>query len=148
MKMTSDLRFRSRWDKWTWFIVFVSVVVCIAPLYMDFEIGAAVICFLCLAFILGVLGSVRYKIDGNQLKVSVLFWTNTYPINKIAEITPTDSMLASPASALTHRIAITFTDRSVMKSSDPLIITPVRQSEFLSQLTAINPAIKISPQLL
>lgn len=148
MKKTSDLRFRSRWDLWTWLIVFVSLAVCMAPLYMDFEIGATIICFLCLAFILGVLGSVRYKIDGNQLKVCILFWTNTYPINKIAEITPTDSMLASPASALTHRIAITFTDRSVTKSSDPLIITPVRQSEFLSQLSAINPAIKISPQLL
>ncbi|WP_290147489.1 PH domain-containing protein [uncultured Duncaniella sp.] len=64
------------------------------------------------------------------------------PIDKIKEIKPTKSVLSSPATSLTHRLAITFTNRKILKSSIPLIISPVRQEEFIRHLLSINPEIK------
>ncbi|MDE5799829.1 MAG: PH domain-containing protein [Paramuribaculum sp.] len=86
--------------------------------------------------------SVYYKVDGDQLIVYQFFIPTAFPINKIAEIKPTKSTLSSPAASPKHRIAITFTDRSVLKSRDPLIISPVRPEEFVAQLRSVNPDIK------
>jgi len=95
-----------------------------------------------LAFVLlGLIGTF-YKIDGNKLVVYSFFVPTAYPIDKIKEIKPTKSILSSPATSLTHRIAITFSDRKVLKSSIPLIISPTRQESFIQQLLAINPEIK------
>ena len=62
--------------------------------------------------------------------------------DKIKEIKPTKSVLSSPATSLSHRLAITFTDRKILKSYIPLIISPVRQDEFIRQLLSVNPEIK------
>ncbi|MDE7350069.1 MAG: PH domain-containing protein [Muribaculaceae bacterium] len=63
------------------------------------------------------------------------------PIDKISEIRPTKTILAASATSLTHRIAIKFSDRKILKSSAPLVISPVRQDEFIAHLKAINPNI-------
>ena len=75
-----------------------------------------------------------YRIDGNKLVVYSLFIPTAYPIDKIKEIKPTKSVLSAPATSLSHRLAITFTDRKILKSYIPLIISPVRQEEFIRQL--------------
>lgn len=86
--------------------------------------------------------SIYYRIDGDKLVVYTFFIPTAYPIDKIKEIKPTKSVLSSPATSLTHRLAITFTDRKILKSSIPLIISPVRQEEFIQQLLSVNPEIK------
>lgn len=94
-----------------------------------------------LAFVLVTFCSIYYKIDGNKLVVYSFFIPTAYPIDKIKEIKPTKSILSSPATSLTHRLAITFTDRKILKSSIPLIISPVHQDVFIRQLLSINPDI-------
>lgn len=95
-----------------------------------------------LVFVLLTFIGIYYRIDGNKLVVYSFFVPTAYPIDKIKEIKPTKSVLSSPATSLTHRLAITFTDRKVLKSFIPLIISPVRQEEFIRQLLAINPEIR------
>lgn len=95
-----------------------------------------------LAFILLIFISIYYRIDGDKLVVYQFFIPTAFPIDKIKEVKPTKSVLSAPATSLTHRLAITFTDRKVLKSSMPIIISPVRQEEFIRQLLSVNPKIK------
>lgn len=94
-----------------------------------------------LAFVLVTFCSIYYKIYGNKLVVYSFFIPTAYPIDKIKEIKPAKSILSSPATSLTHRLAITFTDRKILKGSIPLIISPVHQDVFIRQLLSINPDI-------
>jgi hypothetical protein len=52
-------------------------------------------------------------------------------------------MLSAPATSLTKRLAISFTDRSVLKSSMPIIISPANRQLFIDTLLAINPDIEV-----
>ncbi|MDE6384061.1 MAG: PH domain-containing protein [Paramuribaculum sp.] len=142
MKKYGSTRYSSRWDAFTWCIVTGTLLLCSWPVMCDDYIAPTIICAGSFLFILVTLLSVYYKIDGDQLIVYQFFISTAFPINKIAEIKPTKSILSSPAASLKHRIAITFTDRSVLKSRDPLIISPVRPEEFVAQLRAVNPNIK------
>ena len=117
-------------------------VCCVLPCFMDDGIWPTIICLVMLAFVLVTLLCIYYQIDGDQLVVYSFFIPTAYPIDKIKEINPTKSVLSSPATSLAHRLAITFTDRKILKSSIPLIISPVRQEEFIRHLLSINPEIK------
>ena len=135
--------YRSQWDWSTWLILVVSAVACLVPAFFGAVVEGVVITVAFLGLIVaGCLGT-YYVVAGDNLVVYTLFIPKTYPIAKISQIKPTKSILSAPATSLTHRIAISFTDRKVMKSAMPLIISPVRQPEFLAQLSSINPAIKL-----
>jgi len=95
-----------------------------------------------LAFVLLTFIGIYYRIDRDKLVVYSFFVPTAYPIDKIKEIKPTRSVLSSPATSLSHRLAITFTNRNILKSSIPLIISPMRQEEFIRHLLSINPEIK------
>lgn len=144
MKKYHGTRYNSRWDAFTWSIVIGTLLLCAWPLMCDDGIVPAIICLVSFIFILVTFLSVYYKIDGDQLVIYQFFIPTAFPIGKIAEITPTKSILSSPAASLKHRIAITFVDRSVLKSRDPLIISPVRLKEFVAQLRAVNHHIKFT----
>lgn len=117
-------------------------VCCAVPYFLDDGIWPTIICLVMLAFVLVTFLSIYYRIDGDKLVVYSFFIPTAYPIDKIKEIKPTKSVLSSPATSLTHRLAITFTDRKILKSYMPLIISPVRQEEFIRHLRSINPEIK------
>ncbi|MBD5424980.1 MAG: PH domain-containing protein [Bacteroides sp.] len=135
--------YRSRWDWSTWLILVVCAVACLLPVFLGAVVEGVVLTVVFLGLIVaGILGT-YYVVAGDKLVVYTLFIPETYPITKISQIKPTKSILSAPATSLTHRIAISFTDRKVMKSVMPLIISPVRQPEFLAQLRSINPAIKL-----
>ncbi len=95
-----------------------------------------------LAFVLVTFLSIYNRIDEDKLVVYSFFIPTAYPIEKIKEIKSIKSVLSSPATSLTHRLAITFTNRKILKSSIPLIISPARQEVFIRQLLSINPEIK------
>lgn len=86
--------------------------------------------------------SIYYRIDGDKLVVYSFFIPTAYPIDKIKEIKATKCVLSSPATSLSHRLAITFTDWKILKSSIPLIISPVRQEEFIRQLLSPKSSIE------
>ena len=135
-------RYNSRWDESTWFILGLVAVCCVVPCFMDDGIWPTIICLMMLAFVLVTFLSIYYRIDGDKLVVYTFFIPKAYPIDKTKEIKPTKSALSSPATSLTCRLAITFTDRKILKSYIPLIISPVRQEEFIRQLLSVNPEIK------
>lgn len=140
----SGTRYNSMWDSSTWLILAFVVAVCIWPVFVDDWVLPVILAVAFLAIIVVGLLGIYYKIDGNNLVVYQFFIPRTYPIDKISSIRPTKSILSSPAVSLTHRIAIKFSDKKVLKSTMPLIISPVRQREFVNQLLAINPHIQLS----
>lgn len=142
MEKFGGTRYNSRWDGSTWFILGIVAACCIVPCFMDNGIWPTIICLVMLAFILLIFISIYYRIDGDKLVVYQFFIPTAFRIDKIKEVKPTKSVLSAPATSLTHRLAITFTDRKVLKSSMPIIISPVRQEEFIRQLLSVNPKIK------
>lgn len=142
MENFGGTRYSSMWDGSTWFILGLVAVCCVVPCFLDDGIWSTIIYLAMLAFVLVTFLSIYYRIDGDTLVVYSFFIPTAYPIDKIKEIKPTKSVLSSPATSLSHRLAITFTDRKILKSSIPLIISPVRQEEFIRQLLSVNPQIK------
>ena len=143
MEKLGGIKYRSLWDVSTWLIIGLVTICCILPCFLDDGIGPTIVCIVMLVFTLITFASVYYRIDGNKLVVYTFFIPTVYPIDRIKMIKPTKSVLSAPATSLSHRIAITFTDRSILKSSLPLVISPVRQEEFIRQLVSINPNIDI-----
>ncbi len=141
MKKYGGTRYNSIWDSSTWCLLAAVVICCCPVFFFDDGVWPKIICGLATAFVLLTFLGIYYRIDGNNLVVYTFFMPTVYPIDKIKEIKPTKSILSSPATSLTHRLAITFTDRKILKSYLPLIISPVRQDEFIHQLRTINPAI-------
>lgn len=141
MEKYGGTKYKSRWDASTWALLGAVAASCAWTFFSD-ETWPAVICVAMLAFVVLTFASVYYRIDGDKLVVYTFFIPTAYPIDKIKEIRPTKSVLSAPATSLTHRLAITFTDRKVLKSAMPLVISPVPQPAFLAHLLAINPAIK------
>lgn len=135
-------RYKSRWDASTWTVLAFVLACTIWPIFLDDGWVPVIISGVTLIGIIALLSSIHYAIEGNQLIVYTCGFHESYPIDKIAYVKPTKSMLAAPAASLTHRLEIGFTDRKVLKSAMPIIISPVRQKEFIAQLKSINPNIK------
>ncbi len=142
MKKYGGTRYNSRWDGSTSAMVDAIVIACLWPVLLDDWILPMAICVGMLVFVILTFLGCYYRIDGKNLVVYSFFIPRAYPINKTKSIKPTKSILSAPAISLIHRIAITFTDRKALKSSMPLVISPVRQDEFIAQLRTINPNIE------
>lgn len=97
-----------------------------------------------LALTVMLLKSTFYIIEGDTLIVHALSTHTPYPISKIKKVRPTRSILSAPAAAVFHRIEVTFTDRKVMKSAFPLVISPEHCEEFVAELRRINPSIIVA----
>ena len=136
-------KYASRWDASTWMILLASGVCCLWPVLLGEWIAPVIVFAGFLVLFVALFLGTYYRIDGDKLIIYQFFSPTALPIGKISEIKPTKTILAAPATSLTHRIAIKFTDRSVLKSSAPLIISPVRENEFIAQLKSINPDIKV-----
>lgn len=144
MEKIIDNKFKSRWDLSTWLLLGVTAACCLVPCFADEDgVWPLVICLTILAFVVLVFAGIYYRIDGNNLLVYTFFRPRAYPIDKIKAIEPTNSLLSAPATSLTNRLAITFTDRSVLKSAIPLIVSPADADRFIASLLAVNPDIKL-----
>ena len=130
------------WDGSTWLMLGIVAICCLVPCFIDHSLWLVILCLAMLAFVLITFLGIYYRIDGNKLVVYSFFVPTAYPIDEIKEIKPTKSVLSSLATSLSHRLAINFTDRNILKSSIPLIISPMRQDEFIRHLLSINPKIK------
>ena len=145
MKKYNGVKFNSLWDKSTWGLLALTMFFCILPVFFDDDgILPLILCGVVFIFVTLILCSVYYRIDGNQLIVYEFFTPKSYPIMEITEVAQTKSILSAPATSMIHRIAIKFSDRKILKSVMPLVISPVRQDDFISLLKQINPNIKIN----
>ncbi len=136
-------KYESRWDASTWLLLLLIFLVCMWPVLLGEWVGPVITMVGMLVMFIVLFRGTYYMISRDKLVIYQFFKPTALPIDKITEIKSTKTILAAPATSLTHRIAIKFSDRKVLKSTAPLIISPVRQDEFIAQLTAINPAIKV-----
>lgn len=137
----------SAWDWMTVLIIMATVLVCLFSIIsINVVLAITITVFLVLIEVAAFLGT-YYEINDDELIVHSSFKVIKYPIAKIKKIKPTNSWLAAPAASLSKRIAITFTDKTILRNSTPLIISPVRQSEFIQQLSLINPNIEVESTL-
>ena len=142
MEKFGGTRYNSKWDGSTWLMLGLVTTCCVVPCCLDHSLWLVTLCLAMLAFVLLTFIGIYYRIDGDKLVVYSFFIPTAYPIDKIKEIKPTKSVLSSPATSLSHRLAITVTNLKILKSTTPLIISPVHQEEFIRSLLSINPQIK------
>lgn len=135
--------FRSRIDWWVWcVVVFFFTILIVAGIggmgwitFWIYLIGFG-------SIFLVILFGTWYAIEGDSLLVYQFCCPHCFPIKKIKSIQPIKSILASAALS-TKRIAIRFTDRSVLRSSMPLEISPKNKEAFVKRLMEINPDIQL-----
>lgn len=137
-------KFKAAIDGSTWGIMGFVTAVCAWPLLLDRSPAIIAISFLCVALCMVPFFSIRYEIDGEELVVYQFFKPSRFPIKKIQRIEATRSILSAPAPSLTKRLAIYFTERKVLRSSAPLIISPACREKFISKLLSINPDIIVN----
>ncbi len=137
------MKFKPLIDGSTWSLVALIIVCCAWPLLLETSwveililIFAAIICIM-------PFFTIWYEIDGGDLLVYQFFRPTRFPISKIKAVAPTKTLLSAPATSLKRRIAITFVDRSVLKSSMPLVISPANQQKFIEALLSVNPDITV-----
>ena len=132
--------YRSKNDCWLAVLIPALTILPALPIVISGEdIWVVVLLAFISALELAVVTGFRYVIDGSKLIVKALYVINsgTYDIGNIVEITPTRTILSSPAASL-DRIAI-----SLSNSRTPLVISPVDKDAFILALTAINPDIRV-----
>lgn len=139
----NKVKFKPLYDWSTWTIITLVIVVCGWPVLLDADWIVTIILVACVAFCIAPFFGTWYVVEGNDLIIYMFWRPSRFPISKIKEVTPTQSLLASPATSLIKRLAITFNDRKVLKSSSPLIISPADQTLFIATLKSINPNITI-----
>lgn len=133
--------YRSKIDWWVWLVIIGSLAVIwlsaigMSWMYVVFVSGLMTLLYAWLMF------GCWYEIDGEDLVIYQFFRPTRLPIAKIKSVKKTTGYLAT--AGMSHlRITITLTDRSILKSSMPLEISPKDRDGFIANLTCINPAIK------
>jgi hypothetical protein len=101
----------------------------------DWVEGLLLIIFI--GFFIYLLKSTFYTISGKQLEINCGFlYYKMIQIDSIRTIKKSVDIFAAPAMSI-HRLIITF------NSMDSVAISPVKSENFISELTAINPGIKL-----
>ena len=131
--------YKSRIDWWVWCVILVIVLTCVFVAIDTTWLVSLPICGFMLVCLLLIVGC-WYEIRGDQLIIYQFFRPNPFPIEKIAEVKKTKGILATAGMSI-HRVSIKFSDRSVLKSSMPLEISPKDRDGFIAQLKEINPSI-------
>jgi len=140
--MDKKLVFRSKVDWWVW-CVMLSLTATILAVAVSVS---WIVTVLYTVLVLGLLGvgffGCWYEIDRGTLIVYNLCRPMRLPIGKIAEVRYCKGFVAGPAMSLT-RLSIKFSDRSVLKSSMPIEISPLDRDGFVAALLAVNPSIRV-----
>lgn len=139
--MADKIIYKSKIDWWVWLVLlFVAVVTVAVALDSTWLVTLSIGGTMLLGVVL--IAGCWYEIDGDQLVVYQFFSPNRFPIDKIAEVKKTTGILAT-AGMSCRRVSIKFADRSVLKSSMPLEISPKNRDGFIAKLKEINPDIKL-----
>ncbi len=134
--------YKSGIDWWVWLCVLFIVAVTVTVIIDTSWIVATALGGTMLMLLVFMFGC-WYTIDNNDLVVYQFFRPNRFPISKIKEVKKTVGYLAT-AGLSSKRVSIQFSDRSILKSSMPLEISPKDRDGFIAKLKEINPAIIVS----
>lgn len=106
--------------------------------YQEGEMEELIPLVLAIVLVFASLLSIRYTItEEGKLLVRALLFKQEYDLQKLDSITPTRSLLSSPAASL-RRLRLDF---GVGK---PLIISPAAQDYFIEEVQRINPKVKVN----
>ena len=106
--------------------------------YLEGELEEFIPLVLAMVLVFASLLSIRYTItEEGKLRVRALLFKQEYDLQKLDSITPTRSLLKSPAGSL-RRLRLDF---GVGK---PLIISPAAQNYFIEEVLRINPKVKVN----
>ncbi len=134
------MKYRSRIDLWLLAIMLlylsVLIFVCVTTTWLSAPLG--ILCVMAVA----MLFSVWYEVDNDTLTVYNLFRPTRIPVGKIAEVRYCRGYLAGAAMS-SKRLSIKMADRSVLRSSMPLEISPKDRDAFVDALLRINPSIRV-----
>lgn len=131
--------YRSAIDLWVWPVVIGTPALSFLVAWDDWVTGGILAVGQAVLFAVLMLGC-WYEIDCGDLVVYQFFRPTRIPISKIRDVRKTTGYLAT-AGMSRLRVSISFTDRSVMKSSMPLEISPGDRDGFIARLIEINPDI-------
>ncbi len=84
----------------------------------------------------------RYEVMGDKLVVYRYMMPHRYPISKISEVAKSTGHTGTIGLS-SRRVTVRFADRSVMKSSLPLQLSPRDRDGFIDALRAVNPSINV-----
>lgn len=106
--------------------------------YLEGELEEFIPLVLAMVVVFASLLSIRYTItEEGKLLVRALLFKQEYDLQKLDSITPTRSLLSSPAASL-RRLRLDF---GVGK---PLIISPAAQEYFIEEVLRVNPKVKVN----
>lgn len=106
--------------------------------YLEGELEEFIPLVLAMVVVFASLLSIRYTItEEGKLQVRALLFKQEYDLQKLDSITPTRSLLSSPAASL-RRLRLDF---GVGK---PLIISPAAQEYFIEEVLRVNPKVKVN----
>lgn len=123
-------------------MVFTILTCFIGPMIYGGFFAALILATVFLTLETLIFASVRYRICNRQLGVRFFFRWKWFPIDKISEVRKTRGILSAAALSF-DRIAIRFSDKSILKSSLPLEISPEDRDGFIARLKEINPDITV-----
>lgn len=133
--------YRSRIDWWLMsVIIFFFIVIFVAWIGTYWWLSALYGVLILFLFVVLMCGC-WYEIEGDYLVVYQFFRPHRFPIAKIKEVKKTTGYLAT-AGMSSRRVSIRFSERSVLKSSMPLEISPKDRDGFIARLMEINPDIR------
>lgn len=136
--------YNSKVDWWVYAVVIGTALYCavigliIKDILLMSSLGIGFALCMIVAF-----ASVKYQICDRRLGIrNFLYKWEWFPVDKISEVKKTTGILSSAALS-TRRVAIKFSDRSILKSSMPLEISPKDRDGFITRLKEINPDIEV-----
>lgn len=136
--------YKTRIDWWIPCVVILTVAVAFLGPIIDGEIifAGIIVAALLGIFEIVMFASVKYQICDEKLGVRNFFYKwEWFPIKKISEIKKTSGIISAPALSTT-RVSIKFSDKTILKSTMPLEISPKDRDDFIARLKAINPDIE------
>lgn len=140
----ASVMYKSKVGWWIPVVVVFSVSACLLGPFLEGDYLSGIILSAgVLAIELFIFTGVKYKICGERLGIRNFYRWTWFPIDKISEIKSTKSFLSAPALSF-DRLAIRFSDKSILKSAMPLEISPKDAEAFIAHLMAVNPGIKTS----
>lgn len=130
--------YKSEVDIWLALLVIVPVFLAVIAALKSSEWIAAVVLLLCIVFILYIFYTTKYTINEDVLTVKLGFIVNiVIPVSGIKSVKKTNNPLSAPALSL-NRLEIKYGNKY-----DYTLISPVNREDFIKQLLAINPDIKV-----
>lgn len=134
--------YKSRIGWWVYAIAAGTFLCGVPGLFSEDFIVMSILCSGFTILEIFMFARVKYAIKGDMLGIRTFYRWEWFPVEKISELRKVSGILSAPACSA-RRIAIRFSDKSILKSSLPLEISPKNRDSFMQRLKDINPNIVI-----